>query len=222
MGTAYNTNIVTDGLVLCLDAANPRSYPGSGTTWYDLSGNGYHCELANTTFNTNHGGSIDFDGTDSYGAFDTNIPLGFEQQEEDFTLDIVVRSTETAVSNAASAIYFTGWHFGDFFSGRWRFRLTGDGLSSYTNGGTVINNNNQIYHFHCWKSYPNIGVYKNSGYDSTGNSFSGTLSSGIKRLGQHQYVRMACQIFQVKIYDRKLSEAEVLQNFKATQKRFGI
>ena len=134
---SYSPHIVTDGLVLCLDAANPRSYPGSGTTWYDLSGNGYNCELANTTFNTNHGGSIDFDGTDSYGAFDTNIPLGFEQQEEDFTLDIVVRSTETAVSNAASAIYFTGWHFGDFFSGRWRFRLTGDGLSSYTNGGTV-------------------------------------------------------------------------------------
>lgn len=223
---AYNNGprIVTDGLVLCLDAANRDSYPGSGSTWYDLSGNDYHCTLANTTFNTNHGGSIDFDGTDSYGTFDTNIPLGFEQQSDDFTLDIVVRSTETAATNAACAIYFTGWHFGNFYSGTWRFRLSGDALSSYTNGGTTINNNNNIYHFHCWKSYPNIGVYRNAGYDSAGNSFSGTLSSGIKRLGQHQYSndRMACQIFQVKIYNRKLSETEVKQNFNATRKRLGI
>ena len=40
MGVAYNSRITTDGLVLCLDAANTKSYPGSGTTWTDLSGNG--------------------------------------------------------------------------------------------------------------------------------------------------------------------------------------
>ena len=40
MGVTYNPRIVTDGLVLALDAANPKSYPGSGTTWNDLSGNG--------------------------------------------------------------------------------------------------------------------------------------------------------------------------------------
>ena len=40
MALAHSPKIVTDGLVLCLDAGNPKSYPGSGTTWYDLSGNG--------------------------------------------------------------------------------------------------------------------------------------------------------------------------------------
>jgi hypothetical protein len=40
MGISYNPRTITDGLVLCLDAANPKSYPGSGTTWTDLSGNG--------------------------------------------------------------------------------------------------------------------------------------------------------------------------------------
>lgn len=40
MGIAYNPRIVTDGLVLALDAGNAKSYPGSGNTWYDLSGNG--------------------------------------------------------------------------------------------------------------------------------------------------------------------------------------
>ena len=38
MSIAYNTSIVRDGLVLQLDAANVKSYPGTGTTWYDLSG----------------------------------------------------------------------------------------------------------------------------------------------------------------------------------------
>jgi len=42
MGVRYNPSIVTDGLVLCLDAANPRSYPGTGTVWNDVSGNGRH------------------------------------------------------------------------------------------------------------------------------------------------------------------------------------
>ena len=56
MATRYSPAIVTSGLVLCLDAANPRSYSGKGTTWADLSGNGYNFTLSNanvwTTYNT--------------------------------------------------------------------------------------------------------------------------------------------------------------------------
>jgi len=67
MGTSYNANIVTDSLVLCLDAANPRSYPGSGTTWYDLSGNGHNGTLVNGVgFNSGERGSMIFDGTNDY------------------------------------------------------------------------------------------------------------------------------------------------------------
>ncbi len=60
--------MVEDGLVLCLDAANPRSYPRSGTTWFDLSGRGNHGTLKNgPTFNANlAGGSIVFDGTNDF------------------------------------------------------------------------------------------------------------------------------------------------------------
>ena len=49
MGTSYNANIVTDGLVLCLDAANPRSYSLSDDTWYDLSGNSSNATLGFST-----------------------------------------------------------------------------------------------------------------------------------------------------------------------------
>ena len=38
-------NVVTDGLVLYLDAGNTKSYPGTGTVWYDVSGNGYQANM---------------------------------------------------------------------------------------------------------------------------------------------------------------------------------
>ena len=54
-------NIITDGLVLALDAASPRSYPGTGTTWYDVSGYGNNGTLTNgPTFDSGNGGSIVF------------------------------------------------------------------------------------------------------------------------------------------------------------------
>ena len=56
-----------DGLVLCLDAANTRSYPGSGTTWADLSGNGNSGTLTNgPTYSSANGGFLSFDGTNDY------------------------------------------------------------------------------------------------------------------------------------------------------------
>ena len=65
MGIAYNPRTITDGLVLCLDAANTKSYPGSGTTWTDLSGRGNTGTLTNgPTYSSANGGSIVFDGTD--------------------------------------------------------------------------------------------------------------------------------------------------------------
>ncbi len=64
MGTSYNPTIVTDGLVLCLDAANKRSYPGTGTTWSDLKGSNNGTLTNGPTFDTGNGGSIVFDGSD--------------------------------------------------------------------------------------------------------------------------------------------------------------
>jgi hypothetical protein len=58
---AYNNGpkIVTNGLVLCLDAANQKSYPGSGTTWFDLSGNNRNATLNGPVFVNENGGVIE-------------------------------------------------------------------------------------------------------------------------------------------------------------------
>ena len=67
MSLNHSPKIVTDGLVLCLDAASRKSYPGSGTTWFDRSGNGNNGTLTNgPTFSSDNGGSIVFDGTNDY------------------------------------------------------------------------------------------------------------------------------------------------------------
>jgi len=64
---SHSPKIVTDGLVLALDAGNTKSYPGSGTTWFDRSGNARNGTLTNgPTFSSANGGSIVFDGVDDY------------------------------------------------------------------------------------------------------------------------------------------------------------
>lgn len=66
--------IVTDGLVLYLDAGNPLSYPGTGTTWTDVTGNGNNGTLVNgPTFDSSNGGSIVFDGTDDFVSTNYNV-----------------------------------------------------------------------------------------------------------------------------------------------------
>ena len=67
MAFNFSPKIVTNGLVLALDAANTKSYPGSGTVWSDLTPNGNNGALTNgPTFNSANGGSIVFDGTNDY------------------------------------------------------------------------------------------------------------------------------------------------------------
>ena len=89
MATQYaNGKIVTDGLVLCLNAADKNSYPGSGTTWTDISGNGNNGTLTNgPTFSSTNGGSIVFDGVDDYTGL----------------------STSTGLLNLGSAFTISGW-----------------------------------------------------------------------------------------------------------------
>jgi hypothetical protein len=74
MGLHHNSKIVTDGLVLCLDAANPKSYPGSGNTWKDLSGNGNHATRSDAgTYSTwNSAGYFEHRPQNGYGGTDTN------------------------------------------------------------------------------------------------------------------------------------------------------
>jgi hypothetical protein len=73
MSVAGGPDLIQDGLVLCLDAANTKSYPGSGTNWMDLSGNNENFILYNSpSFSTNYGGELLFSGANDYARITTS------------------------------------------------------------------------------------------------------------------------------------------------------
>lgn len=100
MALYHSPRIITNGLVLYLDAANTKSYPGSGTTWSDLSGNGNNGTLTSgPTFSANNNGYISLDGTDDYIDGGNNSSLTIT---EAITVSVWVR--RTAYNSSAAMI----------------------------------------------------------------------------------------------------------------------
>jgi hypothetical protein len=88
-------DIITDGLVLHLDAANRKSYPGSGSAWYDLSGNGNNATIVNAAFNSSNNGTIYLDGTDDYVNFG-NILNNVLSGNTKFTISVCTKVDQIA------------------------------------------------------------------------------------------------------------------------------
>jgi hypothetical protein len=114
---ANGPKIVTDGLVLCLDAANRKSYPGTGTAWNDLSGNGNNGTLVNgPTFSSANGGNLSFDGTNDYTEVTTrNTNLEF-QPTLPYSVFVFLKSPPSGsqsaiVSNLQGSTPYQGWDF---------------------------------------------------------------------------------------------------------------
>lgn len=231
MATQYaNGRIVTDGLVLYLNAADKTSYPGSGTTWFDLSGNGNNGTLINgPTYSSTGGGSIVLDGTNTYVAasftnlgFDVPWTIGcwFNTSvaqsnsvglfnlsyfpELMMTTDGKVFLWNSIGPNAGTVTgYPTILSTNSYNNGQWYYAVGSyntGGLAKLYINGTLIN----------YASYtPNgvraiyDGVYLGSEFNNGPKIFNGKIASGI-------------------VYNRELSAAEVLQNYNATKSRFNL
>ena len=221
MAFHYSPKIVTDGLVLALDAANTKSYPGTGTNWTDLSGNGNHGTLVNgPTFNSN--GGITFDGTNDIVDVPTLTLTG------DFSITQTMNLTSTyngpmpiggGLSSGGSTykgyIWFANW------ANQVRFKVNGETGPNFSYSSTNWVNQNIFYtvtrNGSTAKLYIN-GVEEGEGSIST-NNFS------IRTIGaSYNYSAYSCDgtIYSTKIYNRALSAEEVLQNYNATKSRFGL
>lgn len=92
MAQTSGPGIVKEGLVLLLDASDKLSYPGTGATWYDVSGYANHCSLPNTP--GHYGTYFTFNGTSNYGNITSNSgSLNFSEEQ---SVMIVMRHTYTS------------------------------------------------------------------------------------------------------------------------------
>jgi len=214
--------IVTGGLALHLDAAQLRSYPGSGTTWSDLSGNGRNMTLYNSpAFSTLNGGCIDFDGSNDY-AQTTNNGLGTGASRP-HTLDMWVNFdvlTSTRWWLAVIGQYDAGAHhwigqsptttqFGVWLGTQLQPNLISTG--SWLNIVSTFNGSNLTNYVNMTQ----LGPVSATEFNFTNQNFTIGL-----RLGAENYFNG--KISMVKLYNRALTAAEVLQNFNALKSRFGL
>jgi hypothetical protein len=228
MGINYSPKIVTDGLVLCLDAANPLSYTSGDSVWKDLSGNNRNANPA-INFISANGGMIRKNVATNHMNISNNDGLGdnFTSFCIDFTIlprqrttgdqigYIIHRSNSYIVGTSVYAIYTQGSNL----------VFTINGLSYARN----ISNRLNILTNYCynWNGtsvsiYINSVLYDSFNFSSFTNSRTGT-SLGLGGTSNSPGYRYGdCDYANLKIYNRSLSANEVQQNYLATKGRFGL
>ena len=216
-------NIVTNGLVLNLDAANPRSYapPFNGTTWQNIapvSSSLTGSLVGGIAYTGSNGGALVFDGVNDY------VNLGsLSLIQNDFCISLWVRMTtsnnhylfSTGYNSANSLLIFDG--------GIWLKDSDPLGRMPGSPGTSLDQNINIVV----TRTGPTASWYKNGILQST-LSYSGSIATGgtytigwaIPRNNPIAYLQG--NFYLLHIYNRGLNQSEVLQNFNATRARFGI
>jgi len=240
MSLSHSPSIVTNGLVLLLDAANSKSYPGTGAAWTDLSGNGNTGTLTNgPTYSNVNNGSIVFDGVDDYALVTNPATL----RNQNFTLSVWINPA-TQTKGIVSIVDFDhasgpsqGWvlqsedattnrnYYLAWYTGT-QFQPTGGGGFGSGKGIQITTSvwQNIVY---CKNGTSLLG-YMNGTQVYTGTATDSTVSYPINRnLRVGNYVQDASRGFTgniatAQIYNRALSATEVLQNFVALRGRYGI
>jgi hypothetical protein len=212
MGIAYNTSIVSDGLVFALDAANSRSYSGSGNTAFGLVGGANGTLLNGTGFSSVAGGCWSFDGTDD--GINTTINI----DNDPLTINAWVYCTEVTSVNGRGIVLSDngGWDRGlEINDSKWGVHI-GNNLYKV---GTALNNTwyhtSLSYSSNVWTLYVNGSFV----FSSSSTTSSGSLAT----IGRADY--FSTRIFQglipqVLIYNRALTQQEIRQNYNATKKRY--
>jgi hypothetical protein len=227
-------DIVQNGLQLWLDAGNTASYPGSGTTWTDLSGNSYNATLVNTpTFSSTNGGEFDFNGTDEYATiytlpgtlFTSNWTMQFWVKWDNIISDKCLFSQGTATNNS-------GLHLITRSSGvtgnqpRYVFAMFNNDESTTTLATTssyVFLT--FIYNSSTYEKQVYINDTLSTAYASVENQYLATNSNAeIGRLGWSgtNINYFDGQLAQIYMYNRILTSDEINQNYNNGKGRYGL
>ena len=210
----------SSSLVLYLDAANYRSYSGSGTTWNDLSLSNNTSSLVNgPTYSSSNNGYISFDGSNDYISVNSNANI-LSKTEYTKIAYFYVTSFSTAnniISGGVSGQHAFWLQVSNKLyaghNGAWS-TVTGTttlSLNSWYFGAVTYNNSTG------WKLYLN-GVEDGSSVDTT--TFTGNQEILIGAYGAGNY--FTGRIGLVQVYNRALSASEILKNYNSTKKRYGL
>ena len=251
MALAHSPRIVTDGLVLALDAGNTKSYPGSGTTWYDLSGNGNNAIKKGTVSYSiwNSSGYFEQRPTNYFGATDSNSSAPN------------TGGSWWEVSHSSSISPNNGWSIGGWlkvigdqtYNGTGWFHKQGSGdergIHLEPIGGTFRANasdgwsqiNYDINNLGVWANYfftfsqtsgvygtnpGNLKFYINGSQVTEDTSFTPKIDSTapiyLGRRNGHFRHFLYGDIANYQYYNKALSASEIQQNFNALRGRFGI
>ena len=231
MGVLYNSRIVTDGLILCVDTGDKMSYPGAGTVWTDLTSNHATGVLENSPqFDANNAGSILFDGTNDRIDFSSYSSL-FDFGTDNFSIGAFIKSTSSPLGQYR-CIFFHHYNPGFVL-----LTMIHSGVARFWLGGTVLNGNTNILdnewkHVFVTRNGATLTIYVKGAFDNSSTAFSGksaTVSSPMASIGQYPDLEetnnrypFLGNIALVHIYNRALSAQEIRQNYKATKGRFGL
>ena len=213
MGLSHSPRIVTENLVLCLDAGNSKSYPGSGTTWYNLIPGGVNGTLTNgPTYSSANGGVIVLDGVNDY----IDVPIN-------------LTNTNYTIMGAARYVVVGGRTFSaknnNWLMGHWSVSTQNhyaEGWVSGVQSGPGDTN---------WRIYAATGDYSG---DSWAHYVNGILNSGPNNGGSNgpngfaigSYAGVGefsnSHISFLICYNRILTAAEIQQNYNALKGRFSI
>jgi len=216
MGISAGPDIIQDGLVFCVDAADKNSYPGSGTTWTDISGNRNNGTLTNgPTFSSTNGGAIVFDGTNDYTTF--SVP-SITNLINNFSVEIWYKSNNPQ-------LWYSRYPAGGFMignlGGAWK-------LTKYLIidifVGTVPTDSNWHQVAYVYSSTLGSFVYVDGVLNgSSGNTQNlSAPANGVFDLGVAEYGYHNGNIASAKVYNRPLAASEILQNYNAQKSRFGL
>jgi len=225
---AYYGNIVTNGLVLDLDAAKRDSYSGTGTSWNDISGFQNNGTLVNgPTYSTSGAGSIVFDGVDdivnfsslrAYGGTDPHNYTAWVKFNNGSSYKWILNN---GASPGGTSLIIYGSKLGFFYNG-------GNAVVQAT---TTLNTGTWYHLSVSYLGETTVKMYVNGTLDATKNTLSPTAGVGTStwtstntnpRLGAwyNGSFPFNGSIATTQIYNRALSDAEVLQNYNATKGRY--
>jgi hypothetical protein len=212
-------NIITDGLVLALDAASPRSYPGSGTTWYDLSGNGNSTTLYNSpTYTNNNVHTFNFDESNDYAKVNNTgiLPTTAYTKIAAFRPESSTANIISGGSDGQHAFWMGGTSttLQSGHNGSWATvsYSPGDMLNQWWIGAVTFNtstgwvlylNGEQVDTSSSTTTFTNGNTVRIGAYYDAANLFDGDIAN-------------------VFIYNRVLTATEIAQNYNAQKSRFEL